>query len=133
MAPGPGSTIMEEGHEDNRIAASASSTSTTTSAPGTPRPVHSQVGENGRFWVFGGADRGGGNATFSIPCVGNATATVLGGGTAPSGSAGSFADGFSDRNAVHIPTGSPAARLRPDLAREGAGRAQCARSAHVPS
>ena len=28
------------------------------------------------FYVFAGADKGGGNATFSMPCVGNATATV---------------------------------------------------------
>ena len=31
----------------------------------------------GKFWVFAGADRGGGNATFRIRCVGNATAKVL--------------------------------------------------------
>ena len=31
----------------------------------------------GKFWVFAGADRGGGTATFSMRCVGNATAKVL--------------------------------------------------------
>jgi hypothetical protein len=57
---------------------------------------------NGEFWVFAGADRGGRNATFSIPCVGNAAATVLEEHRALRLSGGSFADGFADRNPVHI-------------------------------
>ena len=31
----------------------------------------------GKFWVFAGADHGGGTATFSMRCIGNATAKVL--------------------------------------------------------
>ena len=40
--------------------------------------------------------------TFSIPCVGNATATVLGENRTIPVSAGSFTDSFADGNAVHI-------------------------------
>ena len=62
----------------------------------------------GHFYVFAGADHGAGEATFSIPCVGGATATRL----APSNlsaeaasipvSGGSFADSFADKNSIHI-------------------------------
>jgi hypothetical protein len=57
---------------------------------------------NGKFWLFAGADRGDGNATFKIPCVGNARATVFGEGRTLRASRGSFADAFADKNAVHI-------------------------------
>lgn len=54
------------------------------------------------FYVFAGANRGGGNATFSVPCVGNATATVLDEGRSVTVSNGSFSDSFADKNAVHL-------------------------------
>ncbi len=40
--------------------------------------------------------------SFSIPCVGNATATVLGENRAIPVVAGSFSDSFADGNAVHL-------------------------------
>jgi hypothetical protein len=118
---GPGrisSTILEEGYEDNRIAASrvnaqikslarvlnasfvTSRHSATDKMDGTVRYMVKWA--NGKFWVFAGADRGGGNATFSIPCIGNATATVFGEDRTLRVSGGSFTDRFADRNAVHI-------------------------------
>jgi hypothetical protein len=50
----------------------------------------------------------GGNATFSMPCLGNATATRLAPSNLPGEAAsipisnGSFTDSFADGNAVHI-------------------------------
>ena len=54
------------------------------------------------FYVFAGATTAGGNASFSIPCVGNATATVVDEGRSVPVSGGTFADSFADKNAVHI-------------------------------
>ena len=58
---------------------------------------------DGKFWVFAGADRSGGKATFSIPCIGNATAN------APSSRTASFPCDVGrsrtpswDLNAIHI-------------------------------
>ena len=56
----------------------------------------------GKFWVFAGADHGGGNATFRIRCVGNATAKVLWENRSIPVRRGSFTDSFADKNAVHI-------------------------------
>jgi hypothetical protein len=56
----------------------------------------------GKFWVFAGADRGGGNATFRIRCVGDATAKVLWENRSIPVRRGSFTDSFADKNAVHI-------------------------------
>jgi hypothetical protein len=56
----------------------------------------------GKFWVFAGADRGGGKATFSIRCVGNATATVLGENRSILVRRGSFRDSFANKDAIHI-------------------------------
>jgi hypothetical protein len=62
----------------------------------------------GQFYLFAGADRGGGNATFSIPCVGNATAVRLAPPNLPDEQTsipvtnGSFTDSFADKNSVHI-------------------------------
>jgi len=62
----------------------------------------------GHFYLFAGADRGGGAATFSIPCVGDATAVRLAPSNLPSEAAsipmasGSFTDSFADKNSVHI-------------------------------
>ena len=39
---------------------------------------------------------------FAIPCVGNATATVIGENRTLPVTAGSFSDSFADGNAVHI-------------------------------
>jgi hypothetical protein len=118
---GPGardSTIMEEGYEDNRIAASrvnaqikrlarvlnapfvTSRHSATDTMDGTVRYMVKWA--NGKLWLFAGADRGGGNATFKIPCVGNARASVFGEGRTLRISRGSFTDSFADKNAVHI-------------------------------
>jgi F5/8 type C domain/PA14 domain len=62
---------------------------------------------NGRFYVFL-ASYEGGSATFSMPCVGNATAVRLAPSNMPGEAAsipvngGSFTDSFADKNAVHI-------------------------------
>jgi hypothetical protein len=56
----------------------------------------------GKFYVFAGAHNGGGNATFSIPCIGNATAAVEGESRSVPVSGGSFTDNFANKEAVHI-------------------------------
>ena len=114
----PGSTILEEGYEDNRIAATAvnaqirdlaqvlnapfviSAHAASDTMAGTVRYMVKWA--NGRFYLFAGADRGGGGATFSIPCVGNATATVEGENRSLPVSNGLFSDQFADKNAIHI-------------------------------
>jgi chitodextrinase len=54
------------------------------------------------FYVFAAA-RSSGSATVSMPCIGNATATVLGeNGRTVAVTNGSLTDGFADGNAVHI-------------------------------
>jgi hypothetical protein len=68
-------------------------------------PVRRLVKWDGsHFYVFMAAT-GGGTGTFSMPCVGDATATNLGESTGALSipvSGGSFSDTFADRNAVHI-------------------------------
>jgi hypothetical protein len=60
-----------------------------------------------RFYVFL-ATYDGGNATFSMPCVGDATATRLAPSNLPGEAAsirmsnGSFSDSFADKNAFHV-------------------------------
>jgi hypothetical protein len=119
FGPGtPDSTIMEEGYEDNRIAASrvnaqikrfarvlnarfvTSRHSATDTMDGTVRYMVKWA--NGKFWVFAGADRGGGSVTFSIPCVGSATAVIDGESRSLAINNGAFTDSFADKNAVHI-------------------------------
>jgi hypothetical protein len=62
---------------------------------------------SGKFYVFLGTETGG-NATFSMPCLGNGTAVRLAPSNLPGEAAslavtgGSFADSFADKNAVHI-------------------------------
>jgi hypothetical protein len=119
FGPGtPGSTILEEGYEDNRIAASRVNAQIRALAPVLNAPFvisrHSATDTmdgtvrytvkwaKGKFWLFAGADRGGGNATFSIPCVGNGRARVLGEQRSIRVRGGSFVDGFADKNAIHI-------------------------------
>ena len=61
--------------------------------------------QNGHFYVFVGADRSGGQATFSMPCLGNATAINLGeasGNLVIPITNGQLTDQFADRNAIHI-------------------------------
>jgi F5/8 type C domain/PKD domain len=62
--------------------------------------------QNGRFHVFAGSalgsNQGPHTGTVSIPCVGNATATVVGESRTVPVVGGSFSDQFVDGNAVHI-------------------------------
>jgi hypothetical protein len=80
-------------------------TSGTSLAGAQTRRMVKWDGQN--FYVFL-ASYEGGDATFSMPCVGNATATRLGPSNLPGEatsipmSNGSFSDGFADKNAVHI-------------------------------
>jgi hypothetical protein len=119
FGPGaPDSTILGEGYEDNRRAASRvnaqiKSLARVLNAPfvrsghrardtmaGTVR--YMVKWSRGKFWLFAGADRGGGSARFSIPCVGNATAVVVGENRSLPVAGGSFTDSFADKNAIHI-------------------------------
>ena len=56
----------------------------------------------GKFYVFAGAHNGGGQATFSIPCVGDATAVVEGENRSIPVNGGQWTDLFADPNAIHI-------------------------------
>ena len=59
--------------------------------------------DGSNFYVLAGsAGNAGAQGQFSIPCVGNATATVLGEGRSLAVSGGSFQDSFADGLAVHI-------------------------------
>ena len=59
--------------------------------------------QGGHFYLFAGsANNVSSTSSFSIPCVGNATATVLGENRTVPVSGGSFSDSFADGNAVHI-------------------------------
>jgi hypothetical protein len=118
FGPGtPGATILEEGYEDNRIATSAVNAQIKALAPVLNAPFvtsgHSATDTmdgtvrymvkwaNGPY-LFAGADRGGGSATFSIPCVGNTTAVVEGENRSLAVAGGSFTDQFADKNEIHI-------------------------------
>jgi hypothetical protein len=125
FGPGtPNSTILGEGYEDNRVEASAVNAQIKHLAPVLNAPFvtsgHSATDtmdgnvrymvkwSGAKFYLFAGADRGGGNATFSIPCVGNATAVRLAPSNLPGEATsipvtnGSFTDSFADKNSVHI-------------------------------
>jgi hypothetical protein len=125
FGPGtPGSTILGEGYADNRAMAKAVNAQIKGLAPVLNSPfvksghaaTDTMTGDvrymvkwsGGRFYLFAGADRGGGDATFSIPCVGNATAVRLAPSNLPGEAAsipvtgGSFTDQFADKNSVHI-------------------------------
>jgi hypothetical protein len=55
------------------------------------------------FHVFAGStENASSTATFSLPCVGNATATVLGENRSLPVTGGSFTDSFADGNTIHI-------------------------------
>jgi len=125
FGPGtPGFTILGEGYDDTRAMAKAVNAQIKALAPVLNSPFvtsgHSATDtmngdvrymvkwSGGKFYLFAGADRGGGNATFSIPCVGNATAVRLAASNLPGEAAsipvtgGSFTDSFADKNSVHI-------------------------------
>jgi chitodextrinase len=73
-----------------------------TSGHSASTSIEHMVKWNGsNLYVFAAA-RSGGNATFSMPCIGNATATVIGENRAVAVSGGSFTDSFADGNAAHI-------------------------------
>ena len=56
----------------------------------------------GKFYIFAGAHNGGGQATFSVPCVGGATAVVEGENRSVPVNGGQWTDLFADPNAIHI-------------------------------
>jgi len=59
--------------------------------------------QGGHFWVFAGSSEGtSSTGTLDLPCVGDATATVLGENRSVAVNGGSFSDGFADGNAIHI-------------------------------
>jgi hypothetical protein len=59
--------------------------------------------QGGQFWVIAGSSENqSSTGSFSIPCVGNATATVVDEGRIIPVTDGSFTDSFADGNAVHI-------------------------------
>jgi hypothetical protein len=77
---------------------------TVTSGVTTGGPIRAMVKWDGtNFYVFAGSTGISGTGNVSIPCVGNATATILGesGGSRPVTN-GAFTDSFADKNAVHI-------------------------------
>jgi hypothetical protein len=120
----PGSTILGEGYAENRAMAKAVNAQIKALAPVLNSPFvtsgHSYTDtmngdvrymvkwSGGKFYVFAGADRGGGDASFSIRCVGDATAVRLAPSNLPGEATtipvtgGSFTDSFADKNAVHI-------------------------------
>jgi hypothetical protein len=57
---------------------------------------------NGHFYVFAGSAGSGVNGTFSLPCVGDAHATVLNEDRSIPVTGGSFTDSFAEGNAIHI-------------------------------
>lgn len=57
---------------------------------------------DGHFYLFAGAESRAVTATFSVPCVGNATVTVLHEDRTIPMTDGSFTDAFADGNSVHI-------------------------------
>ncbi|WP_344131604.1 hypothetical protein [Luedemannella flava] len=58
---------------------------------------------DGHFYILAGsAEAAGGKATLSLPCVGNATVTVLDENRTLQMITGMFTDDFADGNAVHI-------------------------------
>jgi hypothetical protein len=56
----------------------------------------------GHFYVFSGSAGSAVESSFSLPCVGDATATVLDENRTLPVAGGSFTDSFADGNAVHI-------------------------------
>jgi hypothetical protein len=57
---------------------------------------------DGHFYVIAGAEAGAVTGSFSVPCVGNATATVLDEDRSVPVVNGTFTDAFADGNAIHL-------------------------------
>jgi hypothetical protein len=57
---------------------------------------------DGHFYLFAGSAGSAVTESFSVPCVGNATATVVGEDRAIPVVSGSFTDSYVDANTVHI-------------------------------
>ena len=57
---------------------------------------------DGHFYVFSGSAGSPVQGTFSLPCVGDATATVLDENRSVPMRGGSFSDSFADGNAIHV-------------------------------
>ena len=76
---------------------------TVTSGTSKSGPIRTMVKwQGGNFYVFAGADAVASTSSVSIPCVGDATATVLGENRTVPVNGGTLSDGFTDPNAVHI-------------------------------
>ena len=58
--------------------------------------------DGSNFYILAGATPGAGSASFSIPCIGGATVTVLNEGRTIPMNAGSFSDGFANDNTIHL-------------------------------
>jgi hypothetical protein len=59
--------------------------------------------DGGRFYVFAGSsENASSTGTFSLPCIGNASATVVGESRSVPVTNGQFSDQFADGNAIHI-------------------------------
>ena len=58
--------------------------------------------QGGHLYVFAGSAQGPATGQFSIPCVGDASATVLGEDREIPVTSGSFSDSFAGGNAIHI-------------------------------
>jgi hypothetical protein len=117
-----GSTIRGECYPENRAMAQAVNQQVKDLAPvlnspfvtaghlisGAPtRRMVKWHAATGKVYVFLATENGG-SATFSMPCIGNATAVRLAPSNLPGEGAsipvnnGSFTDAFADKNAVHI-------------------------------
>lgn len=57
---------------------------------------------NGHFYLFTGATTTGAGASFSMPCIGNATATRLGEPGTTTITNGRLTDTYANKNAIHI-------------------------------
>jgi hypothetical protein len=125
FGPGtPGSTILGQGYADNRAMAKSVNAQIKALAPVLNSPfvtsgqsatdtINGDVRymvkwSGGHFYLFAGADHSGGNATFSMPCVGNASAVRLAPSNLPDEATtipvtnGSFTDSFADKNSIHV-------------------------------
>ena len=112
---GPGSVIHGPGYPANRAMAKSVNGYIKALAPVLNAPFvtsgHAKTGDveymvkwsDDHFYVFAGARAAATVATFTMPCVGNATAVRVGDET---GSlpvmGGAFSDSFTDKNAIHI-------------------------------
>jgi hypothetical protein len=65
-------------------------------------PVEHMLKWNGANLYMFAAGRNSGSMTFSMPCIGNATATVVNESRTIPVANGAFTDTFADGNAVHI-------------------------------